>query len=83
MPALVPLPPDLLEWVGPTKTRRGTDPPSHQRLLRQYFPKGTSLANVTQADLDVVATKLNTRPRKALGYRTPATNLDEGVAWNG
>jgi IS30 family transposase len=45
--------------------------------LRQYFPKGTSLAKLTQADLDIVAAKLNTRPRKALGYRTPATVFDQ------
>jgi IS30 family transposase len=49
-------------------------------LLRQYFPKGTSMAGLTQADLEVVALKLNTRPRKALGYRTPATILGTGVA---
>ena len=40
-------------------------------LLRQYFPKGTDLAHVTQADLDAVAASLNNRPRKTLGYRPP------------
>lgn len=40
-------------------------------LLRQYLPKRTSMAHVTQADLDAIAFKLNTRPRKRLGYRTP------------
>lgn len=40
-------------------------------LIRQYLPKRTSMADVTQADLDAIAHKLNTRPRKRLGFRTP------------
>ncbi len=40
-------------------------------LIRQYLPKRTSMAHVTQADLDAIATKLNARPRKRLGFRTP------------
>lgn len=40
-------------------------------LLRQYFPKGTSLAELDQDELDAVATSLNDRPRKTLGYATP------------
>jgi IS30 family transposase len=40
-------------------------------LIRQYLPKRTSMAQVTQADLDEIAAKLNSRPRKRLGYRTP------------
>ena len=40
-------------------------------LLRQYFPKGMSFAKLTQAELDVVAAKLNGRPRKTLDYDTP------------
>jgi IS30 family transposase len=40
-------------------------------LLRQYLPKRTSQAHITQADCDRIAKKLNTRPRKRLGYRTP------------
>ena len=40
-------------------------------LIRQYLPKRTSMAHVTQDDLDVIAERLNTRPRKRLGYRTP------------
>ncbi len=49
-------------------------------LLRQYFPKGTDLSGYTQADLDAVALKLNTRPRKTLGYHTPADKLAAAVA---
>ena len=40
-------------------------------LLRQYYPKGVSLAALTQDDLDVVASALNDRPRKTLNYATP------------
>lgn len=44
-------------------------------LLRQYFPKGSSLAEFTQTELDVISAKLNKRPRKSLGYDTPADRL--------
>jgi transposase, IS30 family len=40
-------------------------------LIRQYLPKRTSMAHITQTDLELIAAKLNTRPRKRLGYRTP------------
>lgn len=40
-------------------------------LIRQYLPKGRSMAHITQADLDAIAAKLNSRPRKRLGYKTP------------
>lgn len=46
-------------------------------LLRQYFPKGTDLSGYTQAELDDVATRLNNRPRRTLGFKTPAEKLDE------
>ena len=46
-------------------------------LLRQYFPKGKSLAGVSQERLDEVAAKLNRRPRQTLGFRTPAEKLAE------
>jgi IS30 family transposase len=46
-------------------------------LLRQYFPKGKTLAGVTQAELDEVARKLNDRPRQTLGFQTPAQQLTE------
>ena len=44
-------------------------------LLRQYFPKGSNLSVHTAADLDWVATELNDRPRKRLGYRKPIEQL--------
>jgi len=46
-------------------------------LLRQYFPKGTSLAGHTPGDLAAVADELNGRPRKTLGWKTPAEALAE------
>jgi IS30 family transposase len=46
-------------------------------LLRQYFPKGTDLSTHSADDLKAVAMTLNSRPRKALGWRTPAEALDQ------
>ena len=40
-------------------------------LIRQYLPKGQSMAHITQDDCDAIAAKLNSRPRKRLGYKTP------------
>jgi IS30 family transposase len=40
-------------------------------LIRQYLPKGASMATLTQQQCDSIAKKLNSRPRKRLGYRTP------------
>jgi IS30 family transposase len=52
-------------------------------LLRQYFPRGMDLTPVTQAELDAVAARLNTRPRETLGFRTPAAVLADYVALTG
>ena len=49
-------------------------------LLRQYFPEGTDLSTYTQAKLNVVARRLNMRPRKTLAYDTPADRLAACVA---
>jgi IS30 family transposase len=49
-------------------------------LLRQYFPKKTDLSGYSQPDLDKVALRLNQRPRKTLGFETPASKLQASVA---
>lgn len=48
-------------------------------LLRQYFPKGVDVSHYSQTDLNRVAKELNTRPRKTLGFRTPADMLNEAL----
>ena len=52
-------------------------------LLRQYFPRGMDLGPVSQLTLDAVAHSLNTRPRKTLGFKTPAEVLANYVASTG
>ena len=49
-------------------------------LLRQYLPKGADLSVYTQAQLDAIALRLNTRPRLTLGFQTPAAKLAAIVA---
>ena len=59
--------------------QRGTNENTNG-LLRQYFPKKINLSGYSQADLDKVALQLNQRPRKTLGFETPAGKLQASVA---
>ena len=44
-------------------------------LVRQYFPRGTNFSRISQAYLNAIALRLNQRPRKTLGFETPADKL--------
>jgi hypothetical protein len=66
-------------YLGPLE---GTNENSNL-LLRQYFPSGTDLSAYSQAQLDLVALRLNQRPRKTLGFETPASKLQPSVALTG
>jgi IS30 family transposase len=59
--------------------QRGTNENTNL-LLRQYFPRGTDLSVHSQVHLNQIALRLNQRPRKTLGFETPASKLQASVA---
>ena len=59
--------------------QRGTNENTNGLLL-QYFPRKTDLSGYSQSDLDKVVLRLNQRPRKTLGFETPASKLQASVA---
>jgi IS30 family transposase len=59
--------------------QRGTNENTHL-LLWQYFPRGTDLSGFSRAQLDQDSLRLNQRPRKTLGFETPARKLRASVA---
>ncbi|KMQ51302.1 integrase [Chitinispirillum alkaliphilum] len=51
-------------------------------LVRQYIPKGSDLSNITELEMNFVMNRLNTRPRKCLGYRTPKDVFFAGIGFS-
>lgn len=81
MPSLEPSAACLLTCDPQSSWQRGSNENTNA-LLRQYFPKGTDLSQHGIDELSAVAHALNTRPRKTLGWQTPAEALDRLLKQN-
>ena len=73
----LPWQPAVLSTSGIRKVRGNENA---NGLLRQYFPKGTDLSVFSQAELNKVTRLLNERPRKTLGFETPAERFNACAA---
>jgi transposase len=70
-------PPTPLEAENAALRKKVRELEEEREILRQYFPKGTDLARWSAEEIEAVAHALNTRPRKTLGWRTPAEAFNE------
>jgi transposase, IS30 family len=68
-------------YVAQSPWQRGSNKNTNG-LLRQYLPKKADLSGYSQSDLDEIALRLNQRPRKTLGFETPADRLQASVVSN-
>jgi len=67
----------------PGKDFKGCRNENTNGLLRQYLPKGIDISSYSQAKLNAIARQLNERPRKTLGFQTPAERFSQTVASTG
>ena len=68
---------DEYNTPGAYLTRHSSVIGASNGLLRQYFPKGTDLSRWSSQDLEAVALAINNRPRKILGWKSPAEVFEE------